>query len=82
MYDFMGQCEYVMVATDNFTIKAENIPCDGAISQVNYNTTNQNIHRMVSQQFCQIFPSQQRFIALLSSLVSRRRDQKTLKQFL
>ena len=30
----MGQCEYVMVATDNFTVKAENVPCDGSISQV------------------------------------------------
>ena len=30
----MGQCEYTLVHTENFTIKGENVPCDGSISQV------------------------------------------------
>ena len=32
-FDFMGQCEYTLVKTSNFTIQAENTPCNGAISQ-------------------------------------------------
>ena len=32
-FDFMGQCEYTLVETSNFTIQAENTPCNGAISQ-------------------------------------------------
>ena len=30
----MGQCAYTLVETVNFTIEAENTPCDGAVSQV------------------------------------------------
>lgn len=32
-YDFMGQCSYYLVSTDNFTIEAENVPCAGSISE-------------------------------------------------
>ncbi|XP_066254573.1 hemocytin [Euwallacea similis] len=32
-YDFMGQCSYYLVKTENFTIEAENVACAGAISQ-------------------------------------------------
>lgn len=28
----MGQCNYYLVKTDNFTIEAENVACSGAIS--------------------------------------------------
>lgn len=33
-YNFMGKCSYYLVQTDNYTIEAENIPCDGRISEV------------------------------------------------
>ncbi|ERL85336.1 hypothetical protein D910_02756 [Dendroctonus ponderosae] len=32
-YDFMGQCSYYLVKTDELSIKAENIACAGSISQ-------------------------------------------------
>lgn len=32
-YDFMGQCSYYLVKTDEFTIEAENVACAGSISQ-------------------------------------------------
>ncbi|KAG5886861.1 hypothetical protein JTB14_017666 [Gonioctena quinquepunctata] len=32
-YDFMGQCSYYLVKSDNFSIEAENTPCAGSISQ-------------------------------------------------
>ncbi|XP_055854171.1 hemocytin [Episyrphus balteatus] len=31
-FDFMGKCSYYMLKTDNITVEAENVPCDGAIS--------------------------------------------------
>lgn len=33
-YNFMGKCSYYLMQTDNYTIEAENIPCDGRISEV------------------------------------------------
>lgn len=33
-YDFMGKCSYYLLKMDNYSIEAENVPCDGAISQV------------------------------------------------
>ena len=33
-YDFMGQCSYTMIQHSDFEIETENIPCNGAISQV------------------------------------------------
>lgn len=33
-YDFMGQCTYYLVKTDNFSIEAENVACTGSISEV------------------------------------------------
>ncbi|KAF6208903.1 hypothetical protein GE061_014645, partial [Apolygus lucorum] len=32
-FEFMGKCSYVLVETDNYTIEAENMPCDGAVSE-------------------------------------------------
>lgn len=32
-YDFMGQCSYYLVKTEDFSIEAENIACAGSISQ-------------------------------------------------
>uniref|UniRef100_A0AAR5QHC1 Hemocytin n=1 Tax=Dendroctonus ponderosae TaxID=77166 RepID=A0AAR5QHC1_DENPD len=33
VYDFMGQCSYYLVKTDELSIEAENIACAGSISQ-------------------------------------------------
>lgn len=35
-FDFMGQCSYYLVKTENFTVEAENVACAGAISQVKW----------------------------------------------
>lgn len=52
-YDFMGQCNYYLVKTENFTIEAENVACSGSISLVNQiiitnqfstHNNNNNIH--------------------------------------
>ncbi|XP_030749920.1 hemocytin [Sitophilus oryzae] len=32
-FDFMGQCSYYLMKTDNFSIEAENVACAGAISE-------------------------------------------------
>ncbi|XP_039283049.1 LOW QUALITY PROTEIN: hemocytin [Nilaparvata lugens] len=32
-YDFMGKCSYHLLRTDNFSISAENVACDGTISE-------------------------------------------------
>lgn len=32
-YDFMGQCTYTLLQTDDYTIEAENVACAGSISQ-------------------------------------------------
>ncbi|CAH1404838.1 unnamed protein product [Nezara viridula] len=32
-YDFMGKCSYYLLKMDNYSIEAENVPCDGAISE-------------------------------------------------
>jgi von Willebrand factor len=33
-FDFMGQCSYTMIQHPDVEIETENIPCNGAISQV------------------------------------------------
>ncbi|BES96307.1 Hypothetical protein NTJ_09116 [Nesidiocoris tenuis] len=32
-YEFMGKCSYVLVETADYTVEAENVPCDGAVSE-------------------------------------------------
>ncbi|XP_075237780.1 hemolectin [Lycorma delicatula] len=32
-FNFMGKCSYYLVKSDNFSIEAENIACDGAVSE-------------------------------------------------
>ncbi|KAG8240684.1 hypothetical protein J6590_104214 [Homalodisca vitripennis] len=32
-YNFMGKCSYYLLHTDNYTVEAENVACDGRISQ-------------------------------------------------
>ncbi|KAK9502170.1 hypothetical protein O3M35_012753 [Rhynocoris fuscipes] len=32
-YDFMGKCSYYLLKASNYSISAENVPCDGSISQ-------------------------------------------------
>lgn len=32
-FDFMGQCSYVLMKTDDYIIEAENVACAGSISQ-------------------------------------------------
>lgn len=32
-YDFMGQCSYYLLKSDNYSVSAENIPCSGTISE-------------------------------------------------
>lgn len=32
-FDFMGQCSYHLLKSQNYSIEAENVPCSGAISR-------------------------------------------------
>lgn len=33
-YNFMGKCSYYLLQTENYTVDAENVACDGRISEV------------------------------------------------
>lgn len=33
-YDFMGKCSYYLLQHSNYSVAAENVPCDGSISEV------------------------------------------------
>lgn len=33
-FDFMGKCSYYLLKSDNYSVEAENIACEGRISEV------------------------------------------------
>lgn len=49
-YNFMGKCSYYLLQTENYTVDAENVACDGRISEVCLFTINSGVAQW--QSFC------------------------------